>query len=690
MLACSNDGGKKEAIDGAVLNTLQHSETPADEGEEEEQSVITTVKAEKLFSNEIVKDVLSMSSDGDFLYLAAENEIDEYNAELKTRRALAGNQSFPNDDTPDPMDGVAAVGDWPRNLIKEGEYIYYFDGNKLQKLFTGNDRKSAIETIVAEKAMVNSGFHLWDFDCDDNYLFWSTGASDYSKIMAKELNNDSLPYEIIRLDGRSKLSACCNNYLYIRNGIEHSLINPCLKKYDLLGKTLTTVQDNITLNKCRDIPVYCSPDYIYWLNGDSIYRANHISGTVELIISGMIKIIQLTANDSAVYVLQNIKDNTTDPLYTIIKIDLNTSVSEEVYSSSNINHLLMYNSILYWISHNKLYQLDSNGSEIELFDGENSRFVSGFLGALHNRIFIGGDSLFQCLVYDIPTGTQSILTSNSGIPAINSSDLYLCRRSGILRIPWNIEIRQPETITTVPSHQGYTYRRLAVKGDRLFWTEYNSSSGFSSLASIKTDGSDKKVFFESDDPEDAIDGLVLYNDRLYFLYKDPDHAEWFLLSSNLDGEDFRGYFNAGYQPACLTERNGVFYIAVTYDPSFLLGLGSGRSICSMRLNEDKPLDSESAELISGYGIIYAPAGESSSNYHFYASNKFLYYVMPYAIADPVIQNELLTHRSKIVDWATLGDTEVIENSKNPYNTMNYVHDNYFYFTQADGLYRIKE
>jgi hypothetical protein len=663
IISCS---GMNDATKGTIFNNMSASSLL----KSPDQTIIQPdgptkyLSGNTLFSNDVVKDINSITSENEFLYLAARYEIIEYNSKSNKRRTLTGNLSLPNDGTHPEV----PILEWPRNLIKSGEYIYYCEDDKIQKVYTGKDNKSAIDTVVTPKALARSGANLLSFACNDESVFWAAGSDDFSHIYKKGLTGDSIPVKILTVGGKSRLTAC-DNILYISSGIDNTLAAPRLYAYDIENKNLTVLQNNMTLNQYHDIPVVCGPASVFWMNGDSLYGSEYSTGAAESLFSGLSDIIQLAANDASVFALQRMPSGAS---CNIIELELTEKKSRTLYSGQEIRGISCHNNILYWTSADKIFQLNPNGLVSELIAGGASFPIGGIEAIAQNKIMLSDKSGSILICQDLQTKLYNLVTpvgmSLSSVYA-NSKEFFLFGYNhGIRRIPANPDFRLPVTVK-----DGLCgIEKIFIKDKYLYWSEHSSSCELFRISRIRTDGSGYEILSDMDG-SNLMRGLVLLNDKLYFTYRPELTSPWCLVSISLDGEHAATEYSLGFGPVSLTERNGIFYVADTLDKI-------NHAIYSINLTEKKH-----SELISGLPDHYV-SDEYADLYTIYASDRYIYYksYLDY------LKNDYRIKSREILSWNNLGDPEIIEDSSPRAGNQFYGNSNYFYYPFTDGLRYINE
>ncbi len=613
-----------------------------------------------LFSNDVVKDINYITADNDLLYLAAQHEIIEYNLKSNVRRTLTGNLSFPGD-------GEVPILEWPRNLLKSGDHVYFCDEEKIQKVYTGKDKKSAIDTIVTSKALTGSGANLLSFACNDESVFWAAGSAESSHIYKKDLSNDAIPSKMLTVAGKSRLRAS-DKMLYILSGIDNTLAASSLYGYDIVNRKLYLIQDDLALNQFNDIPSAYGQASLFWMNGDILFRFDQLSGSVEAVFSGLRDVIQLEVDDVSIFALQRTQSGAS---FNIIEVDCEKGKTRPVYSGTEIRGMSCHENVLYWTSAGRLYQLYPNGLVSEIAIANGSFPIGGIESIAQNKILLSDASGSVMLCFDTFSKHYGLIKpiglSLSSVYA-NSKEFFLFGYNhGIRRMPANMDFRLPVTVK-----DGLCgIEKLFMKNNYLYWSEHSFSCGFYRISRVRTDGSGYEILTETDG--NLMRGLVMYNDKLYFTYRPELSSPWCLVSISLAGENVTTEYSLGFGPVSLTERNGIFYLADTIDKV-------SHGIYSINLAEKKH-----SELVSGLADHYL-SDEYADLYTIYASDKYLYYK---SYID-YLKNDYRIKSREIISWNRLGEPEIIEDSSPRVGNQFYSAHNFFYYPFKDGLRYLNE
>ena len=111
----------------------------------------------------------SIGSDSSNVYLSSQFELSKYNKNSGNIEVLTGNLI----DTDDVTCAGFGVVEFATELIKDGDYIYFHSNScpRIQRVFTGNDGLSAVETIVPQADL---GFccQFNSLAGNDDSVFW--------------------------------------------------------------------------------------------------------------------------------------------------------------------------------------------------------------------------------------------------------------------------------------------------------------------------------------------------------------------------------------------------------------------------------------------------------------------------------------------------------------------------------------
>lgn len=600
---------------------------------------------EMLIGAQQIPPITSIGSDSVYVYLASQHELSKYNKVTGVREVLTGNLI-------DPQllasCGEIGVVDFATDLIKDGDYLYFHSAycERIQRIFTGNDGLSAIETIVPQAGL---GGGISSLAGNDDSVFWTSGSTVYRK----EYSSNNPAQTLTTIQSVSRLRAT-PTALYIT---ANPLGAYSLSRYSLISNALTTIQDNIALDAYGNIPTATSASKFYWVNGNTIYSVSHTSSTPEIVVSGLSNITHVTADDSLLYALQG---TLLDP-NVIHRIDLAAKTSTPIVSLDDIRDVLVYNGTLYWVSGLGLYRRNPDGTTTELYLNNGSEIVIGgaggneMVGVSGKVIVSAGISERKLLFHDVVTGTNTLLQPvgvSFGIYANSNAVYYGTYNTGILKIPPSLNLRYPETLLGNLA----TVEKLFLDSGWLYWSEYSNFLSIYRVSRMRTDGSQYQVLFNG-----SHRGLALYNNRLYFMCESGcSLPSWTLVSMPLDGGAVVPEYGLALGPAQMIQKNGIFYVADTFD------FGS-MSIFSINLTLN-----DSMELVAGLPYVDIVL-DASSNW-FYR-----------------LQGGLTRHR--INGWNSLGTPEAIDPSSDPSVFVSAMHtdgSNLYYWLWKNGLKRLTE
>jgi hypothetical protein len=493
-----------------------------------------------------------------YLYTASQLEISRINKDTLEREVLTGNLLEPGspDDSPPP------IIEFPTNLIIEGNYMY-FSGNgvRIQRLFIGVDGKSAIETIVPQAGLLSGqGVNFKSMAVNDTQVFWVLTDTPSSYIHGKKLGNNDLPEVLISVFDTARLRAT-STALFIATCCYDSG-TPSIFKYNLGTKTLDLIQSDVDPDRYLEIPTALSATEYFWVNGNTIYRMPQSSTTPQVLVTGLPDIVHITADEYTLYALEGGLTDTN----TIHKIDLATGSTTPLVTADDIRDILVYEETLYWISALGLYTRNPAGTITELYVNDGSEIILGgaggteMVGVAGKVAVFAGVSWTQILFHDLSRSSTNILTliDIDFMDANSDSVFYGGFNQGIGNIPPDLNLRLPETLkdglVSIDS-------KIYLQNGWLYWSEYSNFWDVYRISRMRVDGSQYQVLFN-----EIHRGLVLYNNRLYFMCESGcSLPSWTLVSIPLDGGTPVSEFALWGGPAQMIQKDGIFYIADTPD-----------------------------------------------------------------------------------------------------------------------------
>lgn len=610
---------------------------------------------ELLISAHLIPPIEAIGSDNTYVYLASEFELSRYNKATAAREVLTGNLVDP---LLSASCGETGFVDFPKDMIKDGDYLYFYSSycNRIQRLFTGVDGKSAIATVVPQADLGNC-CQFNSLAGNDDLLSWvMTSGLETSYVYGKPYSSTNPATLLATVSGVARLRTV-PSALYINT--VNPLTDPSLYRYNITSGITETLQTNIALNQFGETATAASTSWFFWVNGDVISRLPHASSTPEVFVSGLTNITQITADDATLYALQG----TLADFNTIYRIDLATKTSTPVVALDDIRDVLVYNGKLYWVSGLGLYTLNANGTTSELYVNDGSQLVIGggggadMVGVSGKIVVSAGLGERKLLFHDVSAGTTTVFQpiGNSFKIFSNSTAVYYgTYNTGILRIPPDIDVnaRLPETLIG-----DQAVEKLFLDNGWLYWSDYSNFSSTYRISRMRTDGTQYQVLFNG-----VHRGLALYNGLLYFMCESGcSLPAWTLVSMPVDGGTIVPEYGLALGPAQMIQKNGVFYVADTPD------FGS-MSIFSVNLGLN-----DSMRLASGLPYVDITL-DASPNWLYWSQGNLV--------------------RSKINGWNSLGTAQTVETS-DPFNNIfvSALHtdgSNLYYWLWKTGFKRLAE
>ncbi|MBW1764629.1 MAG: hypothetical protein JRJ23_07810, partial [Deltaproteobacteria bacterium] len=233
-----------------------------------------------------------------YLYTASAHEISLIDKQTLERKVLAGNLAGINGKQNHYLG-------YPKELVAGTNYLYFYNdwAGKIQRVYTGDDSKSAIENIVPHYGFVSGdGINFNSLAVNDTQAFWvRTNGQETSYIHGKKFGRNDLPKVLTSVSNVARLRAA-SNALFIATCCSVWYGTPSIFKYNLVTETLELVQSDIVPGLGM-IRTALSATEFFWVNGDTIYRMPQSSITPQVLVTGLPNILHITADESTLYAL---------------------------------------------------------------------------------------------------------------------------------------------------------------------------------------------------------------------------------------------------------------------------------------------------------------------------------------------------------------------------------------------------
>jgi hypothetical protein len=508
------------------------SAEPADDG----GGGPTTVQSENVLPYAQTDLIFALTTDPNYVYYGTEFGVHRYDKQTGQHEALAGNF--------EATEFSFGIIENPTYLTVDGDYLYFANsfGWDVKRVFLGNDGKTAVELIVPRAD--RDGFGL--LAGNDTHVLWTSIVLPANDVYIKDYEQDSQENILATLPGTVKQMEASSTALWT---ISQGAPGFDLRRYEISNGAMRPIQNSLSANIYGEIATALSDTKFYWVNDDTLYSISLTPGftdTPDAVAGDLLQTRRLTADESLAYALK------ADGIY---KIDLATGDNTPFVPSTEIRDLIVYQGQLYWVTPLDLYTADALGTPQPLyhgtdgFGGAGGTKMVGVAGTIAVATGLGSHWMFS---HDIASGVSTPITTlgNSFRIFANSSAIYCSDVNlGIARIPPDLNIREPELLhPSTGQLDGFI-----ISDGWVYWSAWEIPN----IARMQTDGSNVQILSDQETR-----GLVLYQDRLYFMCADACVPEaWTLASIPKEGGAVENELPLQFFPQKLVEDNGIFYIA---------------------------------------------------------------------------------------------------------------------------------